>query len=198
MRKKKKSQSQESTIKVTEIDYDKLAKSITKAILESRNEEDKQIEQKEEEINRNWHKTIGLQEHTENEKLFKRIGISISNFFHFLKVFVFYKKSYAKDTRMAFAFMAMISSVIFEVLELLFIAISVAVIYLVVIKTVSIWFLSILLLTLFFANLMRIIRMEIDQMENREMINMVFSSLMAFIAALFTVLSFIRTVNGNA
>ena len=99
---------------------------------------------------------------------------------------------------MAFAFMAMISSVIFEVLELLFIAISVAVIYLVVIKTVSIWFLSILLLTLFFANLMRIIRMEIDQMENREMINMVFSSLMAFIAALFTVLSFIRTVNGNA
>lgn len=192
MRKKKKSQSQETTIKVTEIDYDKLAKSITKAILESKNEENKQNEQKEEELSRNWRRTIGLKEHTENEKLFKHIGISISNFFHSLKAFVFYKKSYAKDTRMAFAFMALISSMIFDVLEWMFIAISAAVVYLVVIKTVSVWFLSILILTLFFAKLMRIIRMEIDQMESNEMINMIFSSLMAFIAALFTVLSFVK------
>ena len=93
---------------------------------------------------------------------------------------------------MAFAFMALISSAIFDVLEWLFISISAAVVYLVVIKTVSVWFLSILILTLFFAKLMRIIRMEIDQMESNEMINMIFSSLMAFIAALFTVLSFVK------
>lgn len=94
---------------------------------------------------------------------------------------------------MAFAFMALISSVmIFDILEWLFISISAVIVYLVVVKTVSVWFLSILILTLFFAKLMRIIRMEIDQMESNEMINMIFSSLMAFIAALFTVLSFVK------
>lgn len=192
MAKKKRNQPTQSNIQVAEIDYDKLAKSITKAILESKKEEDQQLAKNEEELNKSWRSTIGLKDHTENEKLMKRIGIDISNALHAMKTFVFYKRSYAKDTRMAFAFMALISSMIFDVLEWLFIAISVAIVYLVVIKTVSVWFLCILILTLFFAKLMRIIRMEIDQMENDEMINMIFSSLMAFIAALFTVLAFIK------
>ena len=47
-------------------------------------------------------------------------------------------------------------------------------------------------IVLFFAKIMRIIQLEIDEMRSNEMINMIFSSLMAFIAALFTVLAFIR------
>ncbi|MDE6708589.1 MAG: hypothetical protein K2K06_11205 [Oscillospiraceae bacterium] len=192
MRKKKNKQFQEPNIKVTEIDYDKLAKSITEAIIESKKKEEELIETEEETLNKNWQKTIGLKEHSENEKIFKHIGINISNMFCLLKTFIFYKKDYAKDTRMAFAFMALISSLIFWVLQWLFIAISIMVVCLVVMKTISAWFLSILILTLFFAQLMHIIQMEIDQMESNEMINMIFSSLMALIAAIFTVLSFVK------
>ena len=58
MKKRKKSNNQQLNInRSLEIDYDKLAKCITSAIIESKNEKEKAIEQKEEEIERNWHKT---------------------------------------------------------------------------------------------------------------------------------------------
>ena len=189
---KNKKQLQQPSLKVTEIDYEKLAKCITKSIIESKKDEEKQIELKEEEKYRNWRSTIGMREHFPNERLFDRIKINVGNDFRALMAFIFYKKDYAKDTRMAFASMAMISSLIFKALEVFFILLSLAVIYLVFLKSYPVWFLSALILTLFFAKLMCIIRMEIDQMESNEMINMIFSSLMAFIAALFTVLAFIR------
>lgn len=178
-----------------EIDYDKLAYAIEKAIAESETEKKKQIEKEEEEVDKNWRKTIGLKEHEKKENFFKHICINISNFFHMLKTFINYKNNYAKDTRMTFTFMAMISAFIFGTLQFMFILLSVVIIYLVIIATVSAWFLLFLLFTVFFAQLMHIIVMEIDQMENNEMINMIFSSLMAFIAALFTVISFVYTVN---
>ena len=196
MRKKKKSNNQQLNInKSVEIDYEKLAKCITNAIIESKDEVEKLTEQKEEEIDRNWRKTIGLKEYKQNEKLFKRWAIDISNFYHMMKTLVFYKRNYAQDVRMTFPFMAMISSMIFNCLRLLFILLSLSIIYLVVTATIPAWSLIFLLLTLLFAQIMHIIAMEIDQMENNEMINMVFSSLMAFIAALFTVISFVYSIS---
>lgn len=177
-----------------EIDYDKLAKCITNAIIESKSEEKKLIENEEKELNINWHKTIGLKEHGVNENIFKRICISISNAFHIFKTFIFYKKDYAQNPRMAFGFMVMILLAIFGILRLMFFLLSVAIIYLLATGTVSKLFLIFLLYTLFFERLMRIIGLEIDQMEDKEMINMIFSSLMAFIAALFATISFICTV----
>ena len=122
------------------------------------------------------------------------MGVDISNELHILKIFVFFKKDYAKNTQMSFGIMAMISSFVFRTLWLMFILLSLSIIYLVVTTKVPAWSLMFILFTLPFAQIMHIIAMEIDQMESNEMINMIFSSLMAFIAALFTVISFIYSI----
>lgn len=196
MKKRKKSNNQQLNINQSvEIDYDKLAKCITSAIIESKNEEEKIIEQNEDELDKNWKKTIGLKEHEQNEKLLKRLGVDISNDLHILKIFIFFKKDYAKNTQMTFGIMAIILSIIFRCLWLLFGLLSVSTIGLILTAKISAWYLLFFLYTLFFAQLMHIISLEIEQMEDENMINMIFSSLMAFIAALFTVISFVYSIS---
>ena len=122
------------------------------------------------------------------------MGVDISNELHILKIFVFFKKDYAKNTQMSFGIMTMISSFVFRFLRLMFVLLSFSIVYLVITAKLPAWSLMFILFTLPFAQIMHIIAMEIDQMESNEMINMIFSSLMAFIAALFTVISFIYSI----
>lgn len=192
MRKKKKCQSQETTIKISEIDYDKLAEAVTKAILKSKEEELKKSESEEEKELERWRNKLGFKEHSNNESIFKTKMIDFYNSLIALKTIVFYKKDYAKETNFSFGIMAIICSYIFELLEILFLILFVLIILSVAMRKLSPLGLLTVPIVLFFAKIMRIIQLEIDEMRSNEMINMIFSSLMAFIAALFTVLAFIR------
>lgn len=192
------------------IDYDKLAKLITESqdnskynanleknitnALKSYSEYEKsEIDRRNLERRKLWKQKIGLLDVPENSKWIKRKAIELINSLILFKTFVFYKKEYAKEVKASFMFMAMISSFLFFILELAFLALSIIIVYIVVKNHLELSYLSFIIPSLVFAKLMHIIGLEIDQMKDNEMINMIFSSLMAFIAALFTVLSFIRS-----
>ncbi|MDE6835027.1 MAG: hypothetical protein K2J39_12405, partial [Ruminococcus sp.] len=96
------------------IDYEKLAEAVTKAILKSKEEEEKALKIEEDILDKEWQKTIGLKEHSKNENWFKKKWIDFVNNFFALKTFIFYKKDYANKTRMSFAFMAYICCTIFS------------------------------------------------------------------------------------
>lgn len=176
----------------TAIDYDKLADTINVAISQSLSEEksDEKFEKKLK--NFEWRRAVGLKEYPYNSKWLKKKLIDFLNLFIFFKAVICYKKGYVKDARITFAFMTMICVYIFFVLELAF--------YLIVIGHIlnegkNILHIKYLLFDgslLFFGRMMRVIRLEIDHIQDNERINMIFSSLMAFIAALFTTLAFLK------
>ena len=200
---------EKKTIIKNEIDYDKLAKAIAntqKGEINSRQLEEsfvnaihlykedeiRKAEKEKEERKEKWLKSIGYIDDSQvDNRLKKYLSHNINNFI-LLKTFVFYKREYAKDVKMSFMFMMLVCSIIFLLLELAFLVFTLVLSYYIIISKSNLLYLSLNLVLLFFAKLMHIIRLEIEQMQDKEMINMIFSSLMAFIAALFTVLAFIR------
>jgi len=178
----------------TSIDYDKLAESINKALLQSREDEKKEKANEEEQEIANWRSMFGFKELKDDAKLHQKIGVGLYNDWIALKSFIFYKKRYAQNTSMTFNFMALICSIIFLAIQLAFLAGAIALVALVYNGKIAPEFLVFEVIILFFFNMMRVIRLEIDQMKENDMINMVFSSLMAFIAALFTTLAFFKEV----
>ncbi len=174
------------------IDYEKLTESITKAFIQNKENEKKEKAIEEEKNTANWRKTYGFKDIAKNDKWYRKIGVGLYNDLIALKVFILYKKDYAQKSAMTFGFMALICSIIFTVAQYIFLGGAIAVTVLVVKGKIDPIFILLDLFFLFFFNLMRVIKIEIDQMKDNDIINMVFSSLMAFIAALFTVLAFIR------
>ena len=200
---------EKKTIIKNEIDYDKLAKAIAntqKGEINSRQLEEsfvnaihlykedeiRKAEKEKEERKEKWLKSIGYIDDSQVDNRLKKYLIHNINNFILLKTFVFYKREYAKDVKMSFMFMMLVCSIIFLLLELAFLVFTLVLSYYIIISKSNLLYLSLNLVLLFFAKLMHIIRLEIEQMQDKEMINMIFSSLMAFIAALFTVLAFIR------
>ena len=178
----------------TAIDYDKLVESINKALLQSREDEKKEKINEEEQKIANWRSMYGFKELQDDAKLHQKIGVGLYNDWIALKTFIFYKKRYAQNTSMTFSFMALICSIIFFVIQYAFLAGAIALAVFVFKGEIEPVFFAFEVIILIFFNIMRIIRLEIDQMKENDMINMVFSSLMAFIAALFTTLAFLKEV----
>ena len=194
MKKKRKCNTEQRPIILNsvEIDYDKLADAIVKGIMESTARERQNQQRNEVKKQEEWDKKIGFIKHTDGEKFIKRKWVEFLNGLIALKAFIFYKKEYTSETRFSFEMMQMICTAILYLICFAFLGLSILIIVCVAVYHMPIWILSFLLITLFFARFVHIISMEIEQMQNNEMINMIFSSLMAFIAALFTVLAFIR------
>ena len=176
----------------TAIDYDKLADTINVAVSQSLSEEksDEKFEKKLK--NYEWRKEIGLKEYPHNSKWLKKRLIDFLNIFISMKVVVFYKKGYVKDARMTFAFMTMICVYIFVALEFAFYLIAISQIIVEGKNIINIKYLLFEGSLLVMGRMMRVIRLELNHIKDNERINMVFSSLMAFIAALFTTLAFIK------
>ena len=101
----------------TAIDYDKLAESINKAILQSREDEKKEKTNEEEQEIANWRSMYGFKELQDDAKLHQKIGVGLYNDWIALKSFIFYKKKYAQNTSMTFNFMALLCSIIFSVIS---------------------------------------------------------------------------------
>lgn len=173
------------------IDYEKLTESIIDAFKQNKEIEKKEKALEEENDNSNWRETLGFIELQKNDVWYRKLGVDIHNNLVALKAFIFYNR-FAKDSSMTFGFMAFLCSIIFTCLQYLFLGGSIIVTLLVFKDILKPIFLLLDLFFLFYCNMMRVIRIEIDQMKDNVLINMVFSSLMAFIAALFTVLAFIR------
>ena len=176
------------------IDYEKLTKSIIDAINQNKENENKNKAHEEEQKIANWRDMFGLKEYHEDAKWYQKLDVGLYNDWIALKSFIFYKKKYAKNTSITFGFMALICSIIFFFIQYAFLVGAIALAVLVYKGEIEPVFLLFELFLLFFFNVMRIIRLEIDQMKENDMINMVFSSLMAFIAALFTTLAFFKGV----
>lgn len=181
------------TIIKSEIDYDKLAAAIVKA---SRPREEME-NQKREEALRELRKKYRIEEISETgmRGWCKRI----KNNYRWIRAFLGYDSKLSTSPVMAFELMRLISSFFFFIVQIMLIVIGYILIFAPTIDAIlgihRHWsilsalygFISVWLSTFF-----RIAHLEVSSMTNKELINMIFSSLMAFVAALFTVLTFIR------
>ena len=175
-----------------EIDYEKLANVVSTAIISANKSEKEALRKETEKHNKERHRSMGLIEYPVNTKLFRRKLIDFLNFFIGLKNIIFYKKEYARDIRMTYEMLRFVSSLALSIAQF-FIWIS---LLLSIIQSINNQINPLLLLfyvpVLLFERFLNIMRLEIEAMENREVLMSFFSALMAFIAALFSILSFFK------
>lgn len=177
-----------------EIDYDKLAKSIINV---SKCFEEKK-ETEEEEQRQNALKELRNKYKIQEEISGKGVSVffkKIANNFKYIRAFLGYNEKQAAHPVMTFDLMRAISGLFFLIIEVIFIVLGGAIIfnasfYEKISDRTVYAFLGFFIV--FLASFFRIPKLEVNVMKNKEMLITIFSVIMAFIAALFTVLSFVK------
>ena len=170
-----------------EIDYDKLADSIVKA---SKADEVKAEKQRNQTL-RKFRKKYKIIRNTSGRSICVKIANTIRIFHGFLN----YNKEQSEEPVMTFELIRLFSTLFFFILEIIFIALGGLIIYHAsTYESIILRFLVgvIGLFTVIFSNFFRIAKIEINEMDNKEMINTVFSSIMAFLGVVFAAIAILQ------
>ncbi len=185
-----------STIVVKqEIDYDKLADAIVKAQIDFKVYEKNEAEKQEEIDRKNWRKIIGYKEIEENWTRRKKKWQAFKNDCATLKSVFTFKAENAKTPRLAFELMRLGTGMIYGICEwtlyllgmffIVFPFISKDV-FLLNYGNIGLGFLSIL-----FGKIIRIAKLEVENVKDKEMLNMIFSANMTFVSVILAVIAIV-------
>ena len=159
----------------TEIDYNKLAK----AIVEASKAEEIEKDRKRKQTFRKYRKRYRIIKDTSN----KGICVKVANSFRSIHGFLNYNKVESEESELTFEMIKGISAFFFWIIEISLIIVG----YLSIIGAFSIdSILERMIISLcgfsmvFLASVFRVIRLEVSAMKDKECINIVFSSIMAF------------------
>jgi len=189
---------EKKTIIKNEIDYDKLAEAIGKynkneidydrlaeAIVKASKAEEKEEQKKREEILKAYRQKYKIDDND--------TGFSFKNFWRCMRAVLEYGKKQSEVPVMTFDLMRGISSVFFFLIELAFIVFGFIIIgyagFMLPrwINRLAFGFLG--LVFVFFSCFFRIARIEVSVMEDKDRLNIVFSSIMALLSVIFAIIA---------
>lgn len=179
----------------TDIDYDKLAEAIVRAHHQIKEQEEIEAKNKKISEDQEWHKIIGCTNYHGDEKWIQRLWHEVlNNMSVLISLFTFRKKD-VKDTRLSFGLMQLGSMAVYGIFEwALYILAIFCIVFMVfaVMAKRAFWTICLSLIwgfvAVLLARIFRIAKFEIENLKDKEMVNMVFSANMAFIGVIFTVI----------
>lgn len=185
-----------STIVVKqEIDYDKLADAIVKAQIDFKVYEKNEAEKQEEIDRKNWRKIIGYEVIDQNWTWRKKKWQAIKNDWATLKSVFTFKVENAKTPRLTFELMRLGTGMIYGICEWTLYLLGMFFIvspfiskdaFLLNYGNIGLGFLSIL-----FGKIIRIAKLEVENVKDKEMLNMIFSANMTFVSVILAVIAIV-------
>lgn len=179
----------------TDINYDKLAEAIVKAYKTIKTTEEKESEKQSKEERKEWLNIIGYKEYSEGENWLLKKWHSMKNDFATLKCIFTFKAKDAKTPRLTFELIRLGTGLIYGLCEFLlyllgaFFVVSPFVLQ----DTIPIDYAYIALgfLSVFFARIIRIAKLEVENIKDKELLNMIFSANMTFWGVILAVIAII-------
>lgn len=184
-----------STYVRTDIDYDKLAEAIVKAHKEIKTSEEKEAKKQEKEERKEWYRIIGYKEIDENWTWRRKKWQSFKNDCATLKSVFTFKAENAKTPRLAFELMRLGTGMIYGICEWTLYLLGM---FFIVFPFISkdVFFLDygnigLGFLSIFFGKIIRIAKLEVENVKDKEMLNMIFSANMTFVGVILAVIAIV-------
>lgn len=188
-----------STIVVKqEIDYDKLADAIVKAQIDFKVYEKNEAEKQEEIDRKSWRKIIGYEEIDQNWTWRKKKWQAFKNGVFTLKAIFFFKAENAKTPRLTFELIRLGTGMIYNLCEwclycLCFLFI-IAIFSLKANIFTAIEYTVLAIMSAIFGKIIRIAKLEVENIKDKEILNMIFSANMAFVGVILAAIAIIIEV----
>lgn len=182
----------------TDIDYDKLAEAIVKAHQKVQDIEEKCAERKDKEERKEWQKTIGYIEYPETEKGFLKKWHSMRNDWAVFCSAMTFKAEYAKKPRVAFELMRLATSSLYRLCEILLYILGLAIMFVAVcaatISPIGFACIPIGTIAWFFARIVRIAKLEVENITDKDILNTLFGANMTFLGVILAMVAIVIEV----
>ncbi len=193
-----KNKSNNSTYVRPDIDYNKLAEAIVKAHKKIKETEEKDAKRREKEERKEWLDIIGYKEIELNLPWHKKKLQSIKNDFATLKVVFTFKAENAKTPRLTFELMRLGTGLIYGISEWLLYLLGAFFIASPFIMKDKYFFdygnIGIGFLSIFFGKIIRIAKLEVENVNDKEMLNTIFSANMTFVGIVLAIIAIVIEV----